>query len=219
MAKKIAFVVTVFVLVFSLTMSIGCTVAWIFTSTDPVVNTFEYGDVNITLSESASAWDDGDGKANTNKYWMVPGDVLAKNPTVTVDGSSEDCYLFVKIVESDNFDSFLAYAIADGWKLYNTDKTGSSIDTADNDTYVLYREVLKNDSTKSFGILGAGTYSDGTFSVTWTADHLGVKTNVTKAQLNALGANYPTLTFTAHAVQMAHLTLAQAYAVAFPSGI
>ena len=181
MAKKIAFVVTVFVLVFSLTMSIGCTVAWIFTSTDPVVNTFEYGDVNIELTETTGTLKDG-----KRVFKMLPGDTLPKDPTVTVDGSSEDCYLFVKIVESDNFDQFMTYAKAEGWQVHTTSGTTET---------VLYRVVLKTDAVKSFPVL------DG--------NKVKVLDTVTKGMLNALDAggetNYPTLTFTAYAVQKAHI--------------
>ena len=42
-----------FIAMLALVLVIGCavggTVAWLVSSTDPVVNTFTYGDINITL--------------------------------------------------------------------------------------------------------------------------------------------------------------------------
>lgn len=193
MAKRIVFLVTVFVLVFSLTMSIGCTLAWIHTSTAPVVNTFEYGDVNITLVETDTTLTDG---KYTRTFRMIPGNTLDKDPTVTVQADSEDCWLFVKITESANLDTFIAYAIDSGWKVLSTGATET----------VLYRQVLKTDGVKSFGILVAGTHTVNSVDYSWTDNQVLVKPEVTKAQLNALGSDYPTLTFTAYAVQSANLT-------------
>lgn len=173
---------------------VGGTVAWLTTRTEEVVNTFTYGDINITLEETDTD-QDGDGDPNTNDYEMIPGSDIGKDPKVTVLKGSEACYLFVKLVESENFDDFMTYAIADGW---------NAMDGVDG---VYYREVedLSEAAEDSvFGVL--------------KDDQVSVRSEVTKEQLNALDAipgqnDYPTLTITAYAVQKANIaTVADAWA-------
>lgn len=186
MKKKATIAVTALLLV--LCFAIGGTLAWLKAETKPVVNTFTYGDINIDLSES----EDLDLK-------MIPGNDIEKDPTVTVKAGSEACWLFVEVEESDNFDNFMTYAIAEGWTLYDTGTTGSNIDTVTNKDYVIYREVTALDKDQEFNVLKDNTVT--------------VKNTVTKQMLNALDKNedgsdktesektYPTLTFTAYAVQ------------------
>ena len=85
---------------------IGGTLAWLTDKTDPVVNTFTVGNVNIDLDES----DDLDLK-------IVPGKNITKDPEVTVKANSEDCYVFVEI-ESDNWIDGMTYSIDEtaGWQ-------------------------------------------------------------------------------------------------------
>ena len=84
---------------------VGGTLAWLIDKTDPVTNTFTYGDIDITLAETTGT-----------SYKMIPGYTIAKDPKVTVLAGSEKCYLFVKVDKSTNFDSFMAYTIAAGWE-------------------------------------------------------------------------------------------------------
>ncbi len=153
---------------------VGGTVAWLITKTAPVVNTFTYGDVNITLDETDT--DDGDGDTNTNTYTMVPGNTITKDPKVTVLADSEDSWLFVKLDKSTdpNFDAFMQYEIADGWT------------ALEGTTDVYYREVSQADTDAAYYIIKDNAVT--------------VKGDVTKEMLNALTA-YPTLTVTAYAVQ------------------
>ncbi|MBP3907321.1 MAG: hypothetical protein J6D33_00145, partial [Turicibacter sp.] len=62
--------------------AIGSTVAWLITQTEPVKNTFTYGDINITLTETDTG--DNDNNPNTNSYIMIPGKTIVKDPKVTV---------------------------------------------------------------------------------------------------------------------------------------
>lgn len=93
--------ILMFVLVLSFT--IGGTLAWLTDTTEPVTNTFTYGDINITLAET------------TEVYKMVPGNSISKDPSVTVESGSEACWLFVKVEESANFKDFMTYTIASDW--------------------------------------------------------------------------------------------------------
>lgn len=157
--------------------AVGGTIAWLISRTDPVTNTFTYGDINITLTETDSG--DNDGDPNTNTYDMVPGNTITKDPLVTVEADSEDCWLFVKLDKSDNFDTFMTYSVADGW-----------IALEGNDG-VYYREVDASEDEQAFEVIADNAVTVGD--------------NITKEMLNELDAdgadNYPTLTVTAYAVQ------------------
>ena len=153
-------------------LGVAGTLAWLTDTTDEVKNTFTTSDIDITLTESNVNDDDS---PNTNSYQMIPGFTITKDPKVTVNEGSEDCWLFVKVEKSSNFDTFMTYTIADGW---------TELDGAQG---VYYRSVMKNDTTKSFSVLEGNTVS--------------VK-NVKSADMNGLNDNNkPTLTFTAYATQ------------------
>ena len=114
--------------------------------------------------------------------------------------------MFVKVKESDNFDDFMTYAIAEGWTLYNTTATGDGIDTTANDEYVIYREV------------NAETAKDGTSYQVLKGDKVTVLETVKKSDMEDIrdgDVDEPTLTFIAYAVQKDNLTLEQAYNQAF----
>lgn len=192
---KLAVVLLAVVLLIGCTA--GATLAWLMDKTDPVVNTFTYGDINIDLTESEGNVADNDNNANTNSYKMIPGATITKDPKVTVEANSEACYLFVKVEKSANFDNFMEYTMADGW---------IKLDGFDG---VYYREVAASSANQDFKVIKNDTVT--------------VKNTVTKAMLNALdagegAANYPTLTFTAYAVQKANgtgtFTAAEAWAIA-----
>lgn len=178
MKKKTFALLLSLVLVFGVVA--GGTLAWLTQKTDPVVNTFTYGDINITLGETTG-----------NDYKIIPGVNIHKNPKVTVTANSEACYLFVKVqvenwptlVEADGTTKKVSYAIADGW----TALEGQS--------GVYYREVSATDAKNgtSYNVLaGDTTYTDGVVTVS---------ENLTKTDVNGLKANQPKLTFTAYAVQ------------------
>lgn len=161
MKKKVLSIVAV---VLVLCCAIGGTLAWLTDTTNPVVNTFTVGDINIELKET------------TTNYKMVPGNTIAKDPKVTVQANSEACWLFVKVEKSTNFENFMTWAIADGWQL------------VPGETNVYYREVNATTADTSFDVLKGNS--------------VAVKDSVTKADLNALTWDtFPTLTFTAYAVQ------------------
>lgn len=140
---------------------VGGTLAWLTDQTAEVKNTFTVGDINIGLTET------------TTDYKMVPGNTIAKDPTVTVKAESEACWLFVKVTESENLDTFITYAIAEGWTELQDG--------------VYYREVPASNVDQTFSVL--------------KGDAVTVKDTVTKAMLTAKDFANPTLTFKAYAVQ------------------
>lgn len=177
---------------------VGVVFAWLVAQTDPVVNTFTYGDVNINLTETDTGLD-GDDNKNTNQYVMLPGQTIAKDPKLTVEKNSVESWLFVKLEKSSNFDSFLEYTVADGWAQLK-DAEGKEVEG------VYCREVSKSEADQEFTVI--------------KDDKVTVKDTVTKAQLNALDSNpesttYPKLTVTGYAVQKAGFeTAAAAWKVA-----
>lgn len=185
--SKLRVITAVLAVVMVLVGMIGGTVAWLVSAPEPVVNTFTYGDIDITLKETDTNLDDDD-DPNTNDYEMMPGQDIDKDPTVTVKAGSENMWLFVKLEKSDNFDDFLTFLIADGWaQLY--DDQGNAVEG------VYYR-------------FQSGIAADGEdVAIPVLKDNqVTVREDVTKEMLNALDpegqeANYPTLTITAYAVQ------------------
>lgn len=100
-----------FVLMLALVLVLGCavggTVAWLVAKTDPVVNTFTYGDINIALTETKPA---------NQQAKIIPGVDIEKDPKVTVKAGSEACWLFVKVEEEGTFVADkVTYSVDDGW--------------------------------------------------------------------------------------------------------
>ena len=96
------------------------------TSKDEVVNTFTVGKVQIKLDEAkvneygevdASATD----RVKANTYKLIPGHSYTKDPVVHVGADSEDCWLFVKVVngisglEATGTTTIAAQLAANGW--------------------------------------------------------------------------------------------------------
>lgn len=122
----------------AVTLLIGCaiggTVAWLTDKTGPVVNTFTYGDINITLAETTGS-----------SYKIIPGVDIAKDPKVTVKANSEACWLFVKVEKAGTFvANKVTYSIATGW----TQGDGTKIPS---DVY--YRSVTAFNTDQVFSVL------------------------------------------------------------------
>ena len=176
-------------------LGIGGTLAWLSASSSDVVNTFTIGDINIKLDE-APIKTDANGNVvldkeatrvtSINTYKMIPGTTLPKDPTATVLAKSEDCWLFVKIVESANFDDYMTYGIATGWT------------ALDGNPGVYYRaeKVAYSEKDQPFGILDK--------------DQVTVKEGVTKSMMEEAKDNLPTLTFKAFAHQYANVDFSTA---------
>lgn len=156
----------------------GATFAWLTAKTDPVVNTFTYGDINITLAENTGS-----------DYKIIPGVAIEKDPLVTVLAKSEACWLFVKVDEENwpeltyvNKDGEavrkVSYDIADGW----TKGDGTNIPAN-----VYYREVAANAANQEFPVL-----KDNKITVSDT---------LTKIDINEKLTGTPKLSITAYAIQ------------------
>ena len=168
-----------FAAVLALVLVLGCalggTVAWLVAKSDPVVNTFTYGDININLEETTGS-----------SYKIIPGVDIAKDPKVTVEADSEACWLFVKVEEVGTFVADkVTYSVADGWTQGNGTKIPKN---------VYYREVSAAEAKNgaSYYVLAGDT--DHPNGVVMVSDTL------TKEDIKDITAR-ATLTFTAYAVQ------------------
>ena len=170
-------------LILSLVLVIGCvaggTLAWLNAKTEEVKNTFSTSDIGVTLGET------------TNTYKMVPGWTIAKDPKATVTSGSEDCYLFVKVEKSNNFDTYMDMAIDSQWTALE-DQTG------------VYYIKIDEDSEKNvaYNVLGEGKVTYENVEYAWADNQVLVKPTVTEAMMKTAKTSQPTLTFTAYAVQL-----------------
>jgi len=99
MKKVLALVLCAILLVAG---SVLGTLAYLTSTTGVVENTFTAGNVEITLDEAKTdeygVVDATAGRVQGNEYKLIPGHTYAKDPTVHVDDESEDCWLFVQVV-------------------------------------------------------------------------------------------------------------------------
>lgn len=106
------------------------TLAWLTAKSDVVTNTFTTSDIKVELKETTGT-----------EYKMIPGYTISKNPKATVLAGSEECFLFVKLEKSQNFDTFLTYEMAEGWTL------------VPGETNVYYRKVQTADIGTAYSVL------------------------------------------------------------------
>jgi len=166
-----------FVVMLALVLALGCavggTIAWLTKTTPEVKNTFTYGKIDITLTETTG-----------ENYKIIPGKNLPKDPTVTVKANSEECYLFVKVEKTGDFvEGKVTYAIrANGWT------KGNGTDIPEN---VYYRVVPAAETDTVFYMLTGDTANpNGVVTVSPDLSKDDIK-NLTN----------PTLSFTAYAIQ------------------
>ncbi|MBQ3256981.1 MAG: hypothetical protein IJA67_06185 [Oscillospiraceae bacterium] len=85
--------------------SVAGTLAYLQAKSDVVQNTFTVGDVKIKLDEAkVDLYGEevaGAERVMKNDYKLLPGHTYVKDPTVTVEAKSEDCYVRVFVTVSD----------------------------------------------------------------------------------------------------------------------
>ena len=173
--------------------SVMGTLAYLQDSTELVENTFTVGEVQIELTETWNTDTDDD---DVNDAWsakLFPGKEYAKDPVVTVKANSEDCWLFVKVVEENNPATYLNYEY--NWAGWTKLEDG-----------VYYISVASSTVDQSWHLL--------------VGDKVTVKTNVVNADENVEGTNNvnmpvndaaaPSISFVAYAIQAEGFTTAQA---------
>ena len=115
-------------LVLVIAMSVAGTMAYL-TSQASVTNTFTVGNVTITMDETDVDNSTADKERDTaNKYKLIPGMTYTKDPIVHVASGSENCYLFVKVVngikdyEAAGDTTIAKQMEAKNWKVVDADK-------------------------------------------------------------------------------------------------
>ena len=155
------------------------------TSADAVTNTFSVGHVAITMDEldvdnSTEGENDRD---KENNYKLLPGHLYTKDPIIHVSSASEDCYLFVKVVNGIT-------AIEDATTVANQMQTNGWIAVAGTDNIYVY--------------VGAAEGASSPLPVAANSDipvfeSFKIKGTVTSTELETYTGE--TITVTAYAVQ------------------
>lgn len=167
-------------------IGVGGTLAWLTATAPAVTNTFTVGDIDISLTETTGT-----------SYKFVPGDTIAKDPTVTVEADSEACYLFIHVTDANNtitdaanHNKIIDWAVASGW---------TAVDGHDG---YWYRMVSASTSDQSFAVLTDGISTDN------KVGSVKVSTEVTKEMVDTINtvATQPTITVTAAAIQQDNVT-------------
>lgn len=115
-------------LVLVIAMSVAGTMAYLTSTTDTVTNSFTVGNVAITLDEAQvdvyGAAVSPAARVTGNEYKLIPGHSYTKDPTVHVAAGSEDCWLFVQVVNgiseleaaaTDGYNTIAGQMTANGW--------------------------------------------------------------------------------------------------------
>lgn len=149
-------------------IGIGATLAYLSDATGAMTNTFTVGKIKISMDESDESTpnDSTDRTVSGNAYNDIqPGDVLKKDPTVTVTAGSADCYVFMKLTGADNLVSNkFSFGGFDATKWIKVDANGAEVDLTKDKTldgiYRYYKVVNKSDAAQKLEPLFATvTYS------------------------------------------------------------
>lgn len=111
MKKKTLTVAIALVLVVAL--AVGATYAYLTASSDTVKNTFVVGGAvangdlklfeHVANKNADGSYTLGSDTTTSNKYTVMPGVNLPKDPTVTVEKASGEYYLFVEVTKGSGF--------------------------------------------------------------------------------------------------------------------
>lgn len=119
-------------------VGVGATLAYLSDKTGTVTNTFTVGKVKIDLNETKNNDTNKTGFRYDN---VLPGQEYSKKPVVSVLKDSEDCYLFVEVVNANaliELQKNELTAANGGW---------TALDGVAN---VYYREVTKSAAQQDF---------------------------------------------------------------------
>ena len=140
--------------------TVFATLAYLTSTTGVVKNTFTVGNVKITLDEAKVTEYgvvEGTTRVIENTYKLMPGHEYTKDPTIHVAKGSEECYLFVKVIDEiaaiQDVETVLAQMEANGWvsagvaNVYYYNKTVDARKaTADIDVPVFKTFKIKGDA-------------------------------------------------------------------------
>ena len=159
-----------------------------FTDEEKATNTFTVGNVDITLTEP---------KWVEEKATLIPGREIAKDPTITVEETSQRAYTFMKVQLSDDFAKLIAdYATAQEISLTNETEMKALIGEWFSST--VQPKIMKYSLTENYVILGVLSPKDPGQSVTYF-DAITVPAEVVGSMIKADGTYE--IYITAYAIQ------------------
>lgn len=180
----------------TMVVTVGGTIAWLTASTQEVTNTFTKSGISVDLTEDDY---DNDGNALTNSYQIVPGSDIAKNPTLSAE-ADVPYYVFVSVTETNWPDWKEKVVDAEGneteelkvkYELALTEANGwyklEGVTLADGQT-IYYKELAANEKIEEFSIIVGNT--------------IYVSDQVNKDELAELGN--PKIIVKAYAIQKAN---------------
>lgn len=154
--------------------------------TKTVTNTFTVGKVEITLDEAktdeygVTLTGNKAARVAGNEYKLIPGHTYDKDPTITVNAGSEDCWVFVKI--EDGLGAASEITINSDWTLisngvyaYKETLSAGESATAFNSFTFANNADPENYKTASIVITGYAVQADGfdTAAKAWIASGFG----------------------------------------------
>ena len=151
-------------------LAVAGTLAWLTAQTQEVKNTFTVGNVQIALDESVVdqyGVAQGGRTKTGSEYKLIPGHEYTKDPVVTVKAKSEECYVFVKVVnqlddiEDPARDNIAAQMENNGWKPLTGEENvyyyDQKVATGNADTPITVFEMLYIDENADYTKLEANT--------------------------------------------------------------
>lgn len=186
-------------LVLVATAVVSGTLAWLTDSTGPVTNTFSPANIDIDLTETFNA--KSSASATANDCWkadLIPGYTYLKDPTVSVEDDSVDCYLFVKFEEVNSPSTYLTYTstltAANGWT-QGAGETVTAGDGAGVPTNVWFRKVMATDTDREWQLLANLNTTQGGAEY-----NVQIKDTVTSSNMTTAAS--AKLVYTAYATQL-----------------
>ncbi len=101
-------ILTIVAIILTCAISVAATLAYLYDKSETAVNSFSAGNVKISLDEAkvnvygvpvdenGNEVSLGDApRVTKNEYTLIPGRQYTKDPTIYVEGGSEDCLVFV----------------------------------------------------------------------------------------------------------------------------
>ena len=199
--RKALYLLTSALLLISIT--VGATVAYL-TDTDSVTNAFTVGNVHITLDEALVEYNaatnvytakaDGSRTSDTQQYHLLPGTVVAKDPTVHVQANSENCY--VRALVTFTYKTAADAVLDESWinwdnQLWTVNPTPVTTKDTEKDTITRTYEVRYNSIVeKSASVQDLVIFDKVTIPKTLTNDQIATLQDLSITVVaNAIQAN------------------------------
>ena len=150
------------------------TLAYLTSTTDTVTNTFTFGSVSITLTESKVDADGnpvaGADRVKENEFKLIPGAEYTKDPTIFVGNASEDCWIFVQVkngIKGIEGATTIESQMSANWTLVTgtTDVYAYKEVVSNNDVIPVFTKVTISGDVADFTNHGGVDYTGATITV------------------------------------------------------